>query len=727
MPETQNSPEQLPPQLAPPSPDPASPPASSSLRTRPTNLPPWLPVLALASLGLAYFLGRRSTPAMPPASQTSTQSGTASEAGGEPAAGEAPAGESGGAGSDGTMIRFTPQALRLASLVVAPVKVSPQASGIPFNGQIEASPNGVVRVASVVPGRITRLLVNVGASVRAGQTLAVVESRAIGEAQSAYQQAQARLQNAISNFDVVQRQARAGVFSRAPVEAARRAQVDAQADVRTQETAVRQAQVALDNVGRLARVGSFASPALEAARGQASQATEALKSAQAALSNAQSSVESAQSELERRRQLAASGSYTSRPVEQARQVLVAAQAARAGAQSEVATTRANLSRAKVLAGEGLVSQRDLEAAQQAFDTGTARLETAQEDEATARTELARQQKLAGGNVAGIAEVQAAQSAVAAAQADVRTRTAEVARARDGLRLANVALSRERAVFGQSIANRREISGATSTLDVARTALLKARQTLALADEASGRERRIFGQNLNDTAQVQGARSTLVAAQSEARAARSALSLLRSSPSGTASVPIEAPLSGTVQAREVAPGESVQADQNLLTIVNLDSVAVSVALPEGDIARVRVGSPITMRVDALPNRAFAGRISLVGTQLDPQTRSLRAQALLPNASGLLRPGMSARGQIETGSGALGVSVPSDAIQTMNGEPVVFVPGDKAGEFQARPVQVGESSEGLTPVHSGLRPGEKIVVQGAFTVKSQAMKGALGDAD
>jgi multidrug efflux pump subunit AcrA (membrane-fusion protein) len=91
-----------------------------------------------------------------------------------------------------------------------------------------------VRVASIVPGRVTRLTVSLGDAVRQGQTLAVVESRAIGEAQSAYQQAAARFQNARSNLNVVQQQARAGVFSRAPLEAVQRTQAEASGDVRQQ-------------------------------------------------------------------------------------------------------------------------------------------------------------------------------------------------------------------------------------------------------------------------------------------------------------------------------------------------------------------------------------------------------------------------------------------------------------------------------------------------------------
>ena len=72
-------------------------------------------------------------------------------------------------------------------------------------------------------------------------------------------------------------------------------------------------------------------------------------------------------------------------------------------------------------------------------------------------------------------------------------------------------------------------------------------------------------------------------------------------------------------------------------------------------------------------------------------------------------------------------PADAVQQLDGRPVVFVPTGKPGEFHARPVAVGEKLGGLVEIRSGLKTGERIVTGNAFLVKSQAMKGELGEAD
>ena len=685
---------------------------------------------ALGVALLSFIAGRAFAPDNPAnigTNQTpgsAAQTGTAADEHGEDEAhGEGEHGEGDEHGDEA--IVFEGNSARDAGIEVQAVFAAPLVAGLPVSGSIEPSPNRLVRVASVVPGRITRLNANIGQRVTKGQLLAIVESRSVGEAQAAFETATARLQNARSNLSVVEAQARAGVFSRTPLETARRALAEANAETRTQEIAVSQAQTALDNANRLARAGSFAAPALEAARAQQAEAQESLRTANAALTGAQSSVRAAQSELARRRQLASAGAYSSRPVEEARRLLVAAQSARSAAQSEVATTRANLSRARTLNAEGLVSGRDLEAAGQAFETAEARLATAQADERAAQTELERQRRLASSGVANTAEVGEAERALVAAQADVRTRGAQLARARESVRLADVALKREQTIYGGGVANRREISAARGALGNARVARDKARQTRAVAGSAFAREERIYRQNLNNNAQIGAARSQFVAAQSELNAARTALQLLKSSPGGSASVPIRAPLGGIVIEREVAPGEVLDADARLMTIADPSIVHADFFVPEAEIAKVRVGAPVQLRANAVPNRVYTGEIELIHTQLDPATRTVETHAEVANPGGLLRFGMAISGTIQTGTrNRLTLRVPTEAVQDMEGETIVFVAGEQPNKFQTRPVEIGETSGGQTVIKNGLKSGDRIVVKGAFMVKAQSMKSELG---
>jgi multidrug efflux pump subunit AcrA (membrane-fusion protein) len=73
----------------------------------------------------------------------------------------------------------------------------------------------------------------------------------------------------------------------------------------------------------------------------------------------------------------------------------------------------------------------------------------------------------------------------------------------------------------------------------------------------------------------------------------------------------------------------------------------------------------------------------------------------------------------------VFVPEEALQNINGMPVVFVTAADGVTFQARTVNVGTRSMGKAEIVDGLKAGDRIVVRGAFMVKSEMLKGTMGD--
>lgn len=622
-------------------------------------------------------------------------------------------------------IHFEGDALKSAGIEVQTVTAAPLISGFPVSGSIEPNPDRVVRVSSIVSGRLVALNANIGDRVQRGDVLAVLESRSVGEAQTAFASANARLQNARSNLRVVEAQAKAGVYARAPLESARGRLSEASADVSAARNALNTARVTQRNTAQQVSAGSFAAPALEAARREKAGVEAALQSARAALTGAQASVNSAQAELDRRRAVAGGGGYGARAAQVAQRDFAAAQAAQDAAQSEVTTARSNLSRATRLEAEGLVSTRDLELARTALESAQARLASARAEVESARAEATRQSALAQSNATGDAEIAAARNALASAQSDVRTRRAEIERAQKNATLAETALQREAKLARAGVANRRETNGAQSAVSAAQTALNRAQIARQIAQTNFNREQKIFRQNLNNQSQLQTARAQLTSAQSDYDGARKTLELLRSSPNGSARVPVRSPLSGVITERAVAPGEVLEADAYLMTVADNTIVHADLFVPEREIARVRVGSPVQIRVGAVPNRVYQGEIELIHAELDPKTRTVEVHAELDNPDGLVRFGMAITGTIQTGKQSqLGLRVPAEAVQEFEGEKIVFMPADEAGAFVKRPVETGATTNGLTLIKSGLKSGERVVVKGAFMVKAQAMKAELG---
>ena len=116
--------------------------------------------------------------------------------------------------------------------------------------------------------------------------------------------------------------------------------------------------------------------------------------------------------------------------------------------------------------------------------------------------------------------------------------------------------------------------------------------------------------------------------------------------------------------------------------------------------------------------------MLGDQLDPQTRTIPVRLAVPNQGTRLRPGMFVTANIDEPASATAIFVPQDALQDVNGLQVVFVTYDGTS-FQVRAVKPGTRSEGLVQIVEGLNPTDHVVVDGAFMVKGELLKGSVGE--
>jgi cobalt-zinc-cadmium efflux system membrane fusion protein len=147
--------------------------------------------------------------------------------------------------------------------------------------------------------------------------------------------------------------------------------------------------------------------------------------------------------------------------------------------------------------------------------------------------------------------------------------------------------------------------------------------------------------------------------------------------------------------------------------------------EQQVAQVAPGMNATLTLNAYPGRTWTGTVDFVGATLDESTRTLPIRVELDNPDGLLRPGLF--GSLRLASGqptSTSVVVPLSAVQTVDNRTVVFVPGHEDGEFAAHPVTTGRENPRQVEVLEGLEPGARIVVEGAFILKSELMRGELG---
>jgi membrane fusion protein, copper/silver efflux system len=180
--------------------------------------------------------------------------------------------------------------------------------------------------------------------------------------------------------------------------------------------------------------------------------------------------------------------------------------------------------------------------------------------------------------------------------------------------------------------------------------------------------------------------------------------------------LRAPRSGEIVEKNVIEGQAVQAGTNLFLIADPSVLWADLAVFEQDARAVRVGTPTTTTVDALPGRTFQGRVTFISPQLDEKTRTLTARVEIDNSSRELRPGMYATAQLAS-AGRSAVSVPLEAVLPTGTKDLVFVNrGD--GRFVPREVRVGVRGDSLVEIVEGLKPGDEVVASATFLLDSES---------
>lgn len=193
------------------------------------------------------------------------------------------------------------------------------------------------------------------------------------------------------------------------------------------------------------------------------------------------------------------------------------------------------------------------------------------------------------------------------------------------------------------------------------------------------------------------------------------------------LPLTAPIGGVVIGKHLTMGEALAPDaaEPAFVLSDTSELWVNANLYEKDLAKVHEGQSAMVSTPAYSGRTYRGRVSLISTSMDKDTRTAQARVVVANADGRLKPEMFATVAIRLGE-ARSVVVPQSAVLREKAQIFAFV---KKGEeaFEKRAIKVGTPTGGLQPVLEGLREGEPVVVDGGITLKAELLKGSFGDED
>ena len=264
--------------------------------------------------------------------------------------------------------------------------------------------------------------------------------------------------------------------------------------------------------------------------------------------------------------------------------------------------------------------------------------------------------------------------------------------------------------------------------------LSAHAKLETARARRDRVASLHADGFSSKSQLLDAEAELTVAAAEAEAAEERLRVLGVRPETvrpgegehfSSRFSVRTPIAGEVLGIDATIGRSVSGGEPLFHVGNLDEVWLILNVYETNLAAVQPGAEVAFTVAAYPGETFTGTVDDIGGWLDPDSRTAKVRVVVPNEAHRLKPNMFAEARLSLASpdAGTGLVIPAEAVQQIEGKPSVFVE-EEPGRFEVVAVETEILPDGRLHVTGGLQPGERVVVEGAFTVKSELAKGELG---
>ncbi|MEO6809583.1 MAG: efflux RND transporter periplasmic adaptor subunit [Isosphaeraceae bacterium] len=188
--------------------------------------------------------------------------------------------------------------------------------------------------------------------------------------------------------------------------------------------------------------------------------------------------------------------------------------------------------------------------------------------------------------------------------------------------------------------------------------------------------------------------------------------------------VKAPIDGIVVARHAVKGEAVQAATLLFAVADTSRVWLWIDVYETDVTSVHAGQGVSFVISGTEAPVFEGSLNWVGTEVNPLTRTTRVRAELANPFGRLRANQFGKAEIQIGVEHKAIVVPKAAVQRNDNVSVVFLPQEDGVYRPQRIVTKATNRRDVVEVSWGLKPGQRVVTNGSFLLKTEIMKGAIG---
>ncbi|MBC3239323.1 efflux RND transporter periplasmic adaptor subunit [Pseudomonas lurida] len=255
----------------------------------------------------------------------------------------------------------------------------------------------------------------------------------------------------------------------------------------------------------------------------------------------------------------------------------------------------------------------------------------------------------------------------------------------------------------------------------RSELAASERRVELARTTFQRERQLWQDKISAEQDYLLARQALQEAEIALANARQKMSALSGSAVlvGGNRYELRAPFAGVVVEKHLGVGEVVGESTNAFTLSDLSQVWVTFGVFPKDLNKVRVGKPVKVSSTEMGTEVL-GTVAYVGNLLGEQTRTATVRVSVLNPDDAWRPGLFVSVQLATETLQAKVTVPQEAIQTVEDKPSVFMRTEHG--FVTRHLELGASENGYVEVRQGLDAGAQVATVGSFILKSELGKGS-----
>ena len=292
------------------------------------------------------------------------------------------------------------------------------------------------------------------------------------------------------------------------------------------------------------------------------------------------------------------------------------------------------------------------------------------------------------------------------------------------------------VPGQTVAAG-EILGTLHSPEFAemKSRFLSAAAARKLAGLQVERERKLADKRISAASELETAEAAEEVASVDLAAARqrllnlglseSEIDLLASDGRPTSLLALKAPFPGTIVDRDVAVGERVEAGEPIFVLADLSTMWLELSIPSGNAVGIAPGMEVSATFSDLPDTVITAELVWIASEVDEKTRRIQARALVTAPPVALRKGLYGEARIHLGEATPSLSVPTGAIQNIDGVSFVFVRTEPE-LYAATRVEIapGTSAGQTTAIASGLAAGDRIVSKGSYILRSEFLKSLLG---